>query len=827
MPISLSVRRIPLALAGVLAMLGALAGTADAEYGEVGKVVETGKVNESVASPHVFGVDPTDNSFYVGDEVTESGKTFYRIQKFSSGGGQPLAEARIKAIAPSTALGASALEGIAIDSSAKRLYMLVNRKRELEESEPDFETPAAATLYAFSTEVKNSEHKLEPVSNEKPEGALADLNPLSKKARVPLFHPHGIAVNLSNGDVVIVGQEDMQKTEGGEPELHAAVQIVHSNGKPGPRYIDVVNCLDAGEKGSGPELEPACAEGPTGEEAQPFSPIVSPGGKVYVERHGEIWAIPSSTTEVEHEHERFETHPKRLLATEQQVELGPEQTLLEFPKAAERLAEEVGGTMSFVPEGASGEGKIYLTGAIATNAGELILSYAEPGGGEVKAKELGWTGGQGESAGTQCVLTKLGNEALLVVGSKSEDSFVLDAHEEIGAHPKGVDIHEFGPGGSGCPHAGAPSAPSVKVKNSQGNEVEVLPVPLGEAATLSSPLTGANAKSVKWKFKNLTTGKEETKDAAEETEAESYQFLTTSLKHKFEETGEYEVTETVETDDLASPEVKVTRNVKVGATPLAVEFSYPASATVGRATKLEATVTDPHETGTPHLKYTWKFGDGEEKAGEAKATAFNEEHTYHGEGQESVTLKVTDGHGVSGEVTHTISVVKEEEHKVEEEHKTEEHHEEHKSEPPKEEHKGEAPKAEGPPEATLATTLLSATSAGAVTLEVGCPSGESSCSGTVTLRTLNAVAARVVGQRSKKGKHKAVLTLATGSFTVAGGQTQAVTLHLSPAARALLTRLRALRVQATVVARNPAGATHTTQTTVTLRVAKSKRRHKH
>jgi hypothetical protein len=102
---------------------------------------------------------------------------------------------------------------------------------------------------------------------------------------------------------------------------------------------------------------------------------------------------------------------------------------------------------------------------------------------------------------------------------------------------------------------------------------------------------------------------------------------------------------------------------------------------------------------------------------------------------------------------------------------------------------------------------------------VSCPAGETSCAGTITLRTVTAVSA----SPRRKGK-PAVLTLAAGSFTVPGGKIKAVTLRLSKKARALLTRTHLLRARATIVAHDPAGATHTTQTIVTLHAAKAKRK---
>jgi PKD repeat protein len=810
-----NIRRILLALTSIATLLaGGDVAVAHAAYGELGSpIVETGNVETGNLKPHVFGIEPGGGNFFVGDEVTRTENSkeerFYRIQKFGSSGTALAESTKIKVSLESEALGPAALEGIAVDTAGKRLYVLVVREREAEEEAPIFDATIseAANLYEYSTEVKNSNKELELIKN-------IPLLPKAETARALLLEPHGITIDPKTGEVVILGQEDEQTTPGESPEMRAAVQFVAPNGNLGARYVDLENCLDEGAGG-----ETACTES----SGQPFSPVISPEGKVLVERSGEIWELPP-TKEVSSG--RFETHPRRVLPSEpQREELGPEQKVLQFPQASEEQP-GVGGTMSLVPEGGAGVGKIYLTTGITptpsvkgavTNPGVLVLDYAEPGG-VAETKELGWVGGGAEGVG-QCSIPKFGSRVLPVVGGEHEDVYLFDFHAHIEPHPAGVELFKFGPGGTGCPSASA-TEPSVKVKNSLGKEVEVSKVPLGEAATLSSEVTGGNATSVAWKFEHA--GKEEAKDAAEELEAASYQFGTTSLKHKFEQAGEYEITEVIATDDLASPALEVKRKIVVETTPLAVEFNYPASVVAGKAAKLEATVIDPHEPGAPHLKYTWEFGGGEEKSGETTATSFSEEHIYPAEGEESVTLKVTDGHGVVGEATHVISVSKAEAHGGEGPKGEGPKSETSKTEAPK----TEAPKVEAAPEATLASSSLSVTASGAVKLEIGCPAGDSSCSGTVTLRTLGAVGARASGRR--KGKHKAILTLATGSFTVAGGQTQAVALHLSSAGRALLARLHTLRVQATIVAHDPSGTTHTTQTTITLRVAaKSKHRHKH
>ena len=100
---------------------------------------------------------------------------------------------------------------------------------------------------------------------------------------------------------------------------------------------------------------------------------------------------------------------------------------------------------------------------------------------------------------------------------------------------------------------------------------------------------------------------------------------------------------------------------------------------------------------------------------------------------------------------------------------------------------------------------------GAFTLKVSCPVVAVKCSGTVSLRTLSAVIA-------KKSK-ATILTVASGSFSVAGGHVTTITLHLSSKARALLARSHVIRVRATIVAHNSSGA-HTTISVLTLRPAK-------
>jgi hypothetical protein len=121
------------------------------------------------------------------------------------------------------------------------------------------------------------------------------------------------------------------------------------------------------------------------------------------------------------------------------------------------------------------------------------------------------------------------------------------------------------------------------------------------------------------------------------------------------------------------------------------------------------------------------------------------------------------------------------------------------------------------PIAELASAALLASASGTITVEVSCPASVIKCTGTVTLRTLKAgVSAGSSGSSAEKAS---IVTLAVGTFKAAGGHDAVVRLALSKAGRALLARVRVLRVRATILARDLAGATYTTLRIVTIRPA--------
>ncbi len=117
--------------------------------------------------------------------------------------------------------------------------------------------------------------------------------------------------------------------------------------------------------------------------------------------------------------------------------------------------------------------------------------------------------------------------------------------------------------------------------------------------------------------------------------------------------------------------------------------------------------------------------------------------------------------------------------------------------------------------AQLAATALTASASGMIDVRVSCPAGESRCAGRITLRTR--IPARAAAGAHSEALKLTSVTLAEGSFTVAGGRVNTITLRLSGKARALLARTHVLRVQATVASHDPAGATYTVQANITIR----------
>jgi PKD repeat protein len=764
---------------------------------------------------NAFGVDPTDNSVYVGDEPG-SKKGEYRIQKLTSSG-QFVAETALFKPA-----GHLDIEGIAVDAGEKRIYALVTEARSAGLT-LDPNVPAAGTLYAFSTEPIGE--TLVPAPGTNAEGVLAGPSVFESQSDVSgraLLNPKGIAVDPASGEVVVLGEIEREVEKGSEesPTL-VALQRILPNGTLGERYVDTSEFF-------GPETTPG-------------SPVVSASGTVYMDL---------SQPQIEKIKENGRTLEKQVFEIVQipKGSTAPPTPVVQYYPKGELESEELpliqfeqgepatyGDGLSLTPEGPDGGSAMYVKAGIFVRPGATGGAFY-PGAlafSQATGSELGWTGGQTAAAGKSCTI---GFGAItyswLAAGGKGV-LFMFD--------PPTGEVVVFGPGGSGCPAAQA-TEPSAELDGKALAPGET--VSAGVPVTFSSTMTQANAVSVEWSFGDGQT-----------TSVSADEYLHTEVTHSFVRGGELTVTETIHTDDLATPTIVKQTKISVSATtpPPTAVLEGPTEVTLG-PTELERLVylpggelgvekitqdglatfnasasTASTTTGPNQItEYHWVFGDGESKTTDTDTV----EHAYTKPESYVVQLTVTDAFEHTSEPVRLTVKVKEP-----------------PPPPPKVTGGSGAPSVSTPPTPTTSTGQTSTTtgkqgstpvpdahlvsksitisSSGAVNLGVSCPTGEANCTGTVILRTLKAVIPRTGGSRSKKKAKAIILTLANGAFAVTGGNQKSLTLHLTPEARALLASMHVLRVQATLVAHDPSGKTHTTRTDVTLRASKStRRRHK-
>jgi PKD repeat protein len=119
-----------------------------------------------------------------------------------------------------------------------------------------------------------------------------------------------------------------------------------------------------------------------------------------------------------------------------------------------------------------------------------------------------------------------------------------------------------------------------------------------------------------------------------------------------------------------------------------------------------------------------------------------------------------------------------------------------------------------------------ASATGAVAkITLSCPATKVSCGGSVEIKTASAVAASGKAKKGKKPK-KSQLVLGRGSFSISGGQSQTVTIHLSSQGATLLTKLKRLGVLVIVSAHDSFGDAGTNTVSLTLKAPAKKAKHK-
>jgi hypothetical protein len=780
---------VPLVVAAVALLLLVGASAAGAEtFGGLGSITSIPKAGEGpgeidVGHPLGFAVEPQTGAFFVAEQIEKethvgSGNftEFAVIEKFSSEGtfeGQ--AEFNIGAT--------DKVHDMTIDPEAKELYLLT-----VTESGEKFHPQ---DVYEISTTLTA--------------GKLEAKQLVTKVGEEHFVEPTGIAVDPKTHDVFVLGYVEEKR------ESFAALQTVHPAGTLGPRYKDAGGCL-TGHYPTGEEQK-NCELFTEGEEETLGSLAITSGGHILVEAEEEmLWEIPDP--EPSEAYKTVTVTPHMRFAFNETTEIAP----VRFERSTE--LEGIGEMAAYEPGASAGEGTLFAAADVGeavtghtTSTGVLVFNVTESGSEPPVVHERGWTGGQEEGTGEHKCLIPLpgGPTSSLLLGAGPSDTVaVFDVtFRPSEPEPEKPEFELFGaqPGSEACGHASL-TTPAIQ-RGELKNAKEAL---AGEAAKLISTLEGAQALEATWTIVAPGGKSEELKSKF--TKAE--QRLAPSLEHTFATVGEYEVTEKVQTDNLGTPALTVTRKVTVAAQPITFAIEPTAAALVGTPVELKTSaIKDPNEAEAK-LTVVWNFGDGTpavEQKVEGKGKIASVSHTFATAGTPTVTVKVKDAAGAEGSASRGVAITE----PTVETHTTPTTTTTTPTTTPKEEHPSTTTKSD--PEATIAGSTVSVSSNGAASVTVSCPSSEgAACEGTVMLRTLTAVSA------SKK-KKKAILTLASGSFHIAGGAKNVIVLHLSSKARALLAHSHTLRALAIVTAHDPAGVSKKTETHITLRLVAKKKHH--
>jgi hypothetical protein len=841
---------------------------------------EATQINES---SHVRFAAGSDGVYYLLREEAHTGE--FILQRFHEGTLQASASFKRPPEEEETSkVGSEGVDAIlAVDPARGRVYVLFvyerrsqNEKEEKEEEKDktpvfplDESMEAAGSLYAFEYESGKLVASKTGKEGPAPELTRKQLGGQGEEPKEALLDPRGMAVEPTTGNLVITGNQDEESNSkvesGAKKQCRAAAQFLTVTSIKsialGARYVDSAGDVLFGQTGCGQREEAESIN------QAPASPTFAPDGSLLAygedasvgpEVEGIIWQFAPAGADT-HAPGEVTTSPKELYVAESIPTFSPD--------IGEELAASV---MSLVPENGT-EGTIYLSGNynVSKQPGPVVLRYHHNSNGEAAVYEVGWTagGGTNENTGPEpCDLHKPRGEPIMLSGlslsgSKRGYLALTYYYEYTGAHHENqvdrAEVVEFGEGGSTteCP-VSTVTTPTQSLKGATTHEV-----PAGTTLDLTSvvgtivdetAVPVAAAKSVTWKIKYTSPEDKTSEETVPPIEYEHNGLheegttYGTVLSHEvdFAKPGKYEITDEVSTDDLAGEEAKPSApdvvNVTSGVLSLKDDTPEPKEVFAHEEeAKLAVQAEVSGETKLHIKKVVWVFGDGTKQEEttekeEPNPTTLYAKHVFGRCGEAKLTtckVKVTvEAATKAGTQTKTAEPeIKVKENKAEEaaESKT-------TTTPTTTE---TTPTATGasttqtstqqtttssqpPPSggvdayiASFAGASLSVSASGATSITITCPAG-GSCTGTLTLQTLRAVAA------SGKGKKK-VLTLASGSFSLTAGS-RSVTLHLSSAARALLSHDHGtLAAKLTLLSRGTGGQQNsTTSHVVALRLAK-------
>jgi hypothetical protein len=874
-------RALLLALASCTALLAfAMPALASAStYGELGRFGGSGtspgkfRLDENTQA---FGVDPENNDIYVADEPEEESER-YRIQQLSSTGA-PLASVEIEP----TCGNECSIEGIAFDmvKGERRIYLLTGYQRATT-AKIDPNALAAGTLYAFSTTPK--EGKLQPAAGTT-KGVLvtpAGFSAESEAQGVSLLEPKGITVDPSTHDVIVLGKKDVGKNEHGTAEERLSLQRINPEGTLGARYVDPER--DINEKFNSPVVTPkgqvlveeageAIVQIPSNFEAKEpklvfrlpekekvikwgevgqkdgggltLGPEVGGAGTIYAnaavltnppfpnpavlalhyESHGEEvtlselgWIGGKSESEA----------GKHCLISEKVEEVGPEEqgTLLDRlvaagqpgtvfvldpdPNSEQEVIEfSEAGDPKECPKAGATEPEAMIEGVKATkvHAGkEVTLSSTVKGANALSVQWIFKDGTEEEqtvngdehqktvvkhvfqTAGTATIVEKIhvDNLASPVLEETTKLEVIGASGQEAPKVKKNPEPRTVTEGESAAFEAEATGTPAPtvqwEVSTNTGASWSNVPGATSDKLTLAGTSASQSGSEYRASFSNGVEPKAVTsaakltvtkKEAPKVTKGPEPRTVTEGESAAFEAAATGSPTPTVQWE--VSSNKGVSWGNVAGATSSKLTISGTSASQSGAEYRASFSngVEPKATTGAAKLTVNQKPPSG---GGSNNNNGGSSGGGGGGGGGNVGAVSTNPGTGVLGVTTKVVPPV---------------------------------------PAASLAGTSLAVAKSGALTLKITCPAGETSCTGTVTLRTAAAVSARAASAK------KSILTLAAGSFTVAGGQSKSIVLHLSSKARALLAKTHMVRARATIAAHDPHGGAYTRQMIVTLRPAK-------
>jgi len=806
-----------------LLLLAALTtSAASASYGELLRFNGKGGASTQHAfnlteQTQSFGIDPVSGAIFAGDERIGGGgeeSEEYRLRRYSPSGTYEAEAAIPTPTFPAGIVEVKGIEGAVVDHGEGRVYVLLRYKRAA--TPPDEGKEDAGALLAFN--IEPSSGKLTPAAGTTTEGSLegvlaspATLGAGSATAGTALLEPSGIALDPTTHNIVILGQVD----QGGV--LHQAVQRVTKTGTLGARWVAPAAL---GVAGGGD------------------SPVVTQSGRILYEEANKILEVPTGFSGAP-------TTVFRFAQPEGQVE---QPFLEEFLTIGESESYN-GGALSLFAEGAS-EGRLVADSEInqseengekskIRNNGAVSLKYVESGG-KLTISEAGWTGAKpGETGVAKSCVVGFGGLGYPTVAAGAEGSILVLA-------PSTGDVIKFGPTGNFCLPA-KQFGTGLELKLSK---VKVSNITTAMTVEISAKILQANVLSVDWNFgdgEKLTTHV-----------PSGQQTQTAEVLHKFASTGKKKVEAVIHTDNLATPEIIVTSEVNV-LTGIKITLN-PTSVTVveGSGAKFKAAASSE-----PPPKVQWQQSTDKGSTWTAIPGAESTElalsavtHAMSGYEYRAV-FKTADGSELeTTPATLTVETQAEHKAKVEKEEREREERELKEKQEREAAEKAAAEKAAAEkaaneraaseraaaeqaaaeqaareaaaqqkvlaekaafPATSLVGSSFTVSKSGVLVLKISCKAvSTSSCAGSVTLKSLKAISAGVGARQSKA----AILTLTTGSFSIGGGQTKTVTVHLSAKAIKALKKAKSLGARATIVAHNPEGAVSNSTATLTLKAGK-------